>query len=143
MGRIAKFAGVGFLALMAVAAALYVTNPAPQVPAPELASPKPFVIKVHAQWCPVCMFTKGIWSEIASNYAGKVNLVVFDVTDEKRTEESRAAAGRLGLGDFFDEYGNWTGTVFVVDARTKQLQGQLHGDSDFEHYRAAIDQALR
>jgi len=141
--RVAKLLSGALVILAAAGAALYLTNTAPRVPDVAVASSKPIVIKVHAQWCPVCIMTKGIWDEVASSYAGKVKLVVFDVTDERRKEASRAEAGRLGLGDFFDENGNWTGTIFVLDGRTKALTATLHGDRNFANYRAAIDQALR
>jgi hypothetical protein len=27
-------------------------------------SSRPYVIKVHARWCPVCMMTKGVWNRV-------------------------------------------------------------------------------
>jgi len=52
----------------ASAYALYVRNPPPSVPtlsADETArSGKPVVVKLHAQWCAVCMLTKDVWTDI-------------------------------------------------------------------------------
>jgi hypothetical protein len=30
---------------------------------------KPYVVKLHAQWCPVCMMTKGVWSRVETSYS--------------------------------------------------------------------------
>ena len=43
---------------------LYMRNAAPVIPAlsaADAANPaKPYVVKLHAQWCAVCMVTKGV-----------------------------------------------------------------------------------
>jgi thiol-disulfide isomerase/thioredoxin len=125
---------------------LYMRNTAPVVPslsAIEAANTaKPYVVKLHAQWCAVCMVTKGVWSEIEKTYAGRVNLLVLDFTTEARAEASKAEATRLGLTKFFDEYGGATGTIVVIDGRTKDVAASINGSRDFATYRAAIDAAL-
>lgn len=125
---------------------LYVGNAAPAVPAlsaAETANPaRPYVVKLHAQWCAVCMVTKGVWSEIETTYAGRVNLLVLDFTTEAKAEASKAEATRLGLTKFFDEYGGATGTIVVLDGRTKEATASINGSRDFGAYRTAIDAAL-
>ena len=141
-----KILGAAIAILIAVLAVGYVRNGAPTVPqlsAAEAASPsKPYVVKLHAQWCPVCMLTKAVWHDIEAAYGSRVNLVVFDFTDEATTDASRTEAERIGLGDFFAEHSGWTGTIAVVDARTKQATAEIHGSRDFAEYRAAIDAVL-
>src|SRR6058998_2526819 len=84
--------------LVAFAYVMYVRNPAPIVPAisaAEAANPsRPYVVKVHAQWCPVCMMTKRVWSQIEDTYSGRVNLVVLDFTNQANTDVSRTEAKR-------------------------------------------------
>jgi thiol-disulfide isomerase/thioredoxin len=125
---------------------LYMRNTAPVVPpvsAVEAANTvKPYVVKLHAQWCAVCMVTKGVWSEIEKTYAGRVNLLVLDFTTEAKAEASRAEATRLGLTKFFEEYGGATGNIVVLDGRTKDVTASINGSRDFATYRAAIDAAL-
>jgi thiol-disulfide isomerase/thioredoxin len=125
---------------------LYATNPAPVVPLireAEAANPaRPFVVKLHAQWCPLCMVTKDEWQQIAKTYAGRVNLVVLDFTNQASTDASRVEARRLGLGEFFDEYEGETGTIVILDGRTKKVTASIHGSREFAEYRAAIDAAL-
>jgi len=132
--------------LFAVGDVLYIGNPPPKgsaLSAAEAAGTgKPFVVKLHAQWCPVCMMTKDIWSEIAETYAGRVHLVVLDFTNQANADASRAEANRLGLQEVFDEYAGTTGTVLVLDGRTRKATASLHGSRDFSEYRAAIDAAL-
>lgn len=132
--------------LGAVTAGLYATNRAPAVPsvsALEAANPtKPFVVKLHAQWCPICRITKGVWSDIEAAYGDRVNLVVLDFTDESTAGASRAEAERLGLGRYFEDHSGWTGTISILDGSTKEVTADIHGRRDFAEYRAAIDSAL-
>jgi thiol-disulfide isomerase/thioredoxin len=133
--------------LTAFAYVMYVQNRPPNVvriSSAEATNPtRPYVVKIHAQWCPVCMMTKGVWSQIESAYASRANLVVFDVTNQESTDASRSEARRLGLETVFDESGGWTGTILVLDGRTKDVVASIHGRRDFNEYRVAIDAALR
>ena len=139
-------ATVLFAVLLAAGAILFVRNTAPLVPpispAEAAKTGKPYVVKLHAQWCAVCMITKDVWSQIDSAYARRVNLVVLDFTTEADTEASRAEAARLGLTKFFDEYGGATGTIVVLDGRTREVTASINGSRDFAEYRTAIDAAL-
>ncbi len=133
----------GSAVLAAVAALLYVTNEAPSVPrvADADAAGKPFVVKLHAQWCPVCLTTKGVWDDIRGAYAGRVNLVVLDFTNEETTRASEAEATRLGLRAVLDEWGGATGYVLVLDA-TGVTRHAIKGSRDPAVYRQAIDEVL-
>ena len=134
------------VALSATAAVLYVSNSAPAVPtlsAAESAAPtKPFVIKLHAQWCPYCMLTKDEWARVEQTYAGRVNFVVLDATNEAAIERSRLEAERLNMRQFFDDYNGATGLVVVLDGRTKEVLAEVGGNASFEEFRSAIDAAL-
>jgi thiol-disulfide isomerase/thioredoxin len=132
--------------LVAVASMMYIMNPAPSIPAisaAEAASPsKPYVVKLHAQWCPVCMVTKKVWSQIEETYSTRANLVVLDFTNQANTDASRAEAKRLGLEKFFEEYAGSTGTIVVLDGRTKEVTASINGSRNFVEYREAIDAVL-
>ena len=132
--------------LIAAGGILYVNNAAPAVPpvsALEAAKVgKPYVVKLHAQWCAVCMITKDVWTQIEKSYAQRVNLVVLDFTTDANVAASRAEAARLGLTKFFDEYGGATGSIVVLDGRTKDVTASINGSRDFADYRVAIDAAL-
>ncbi len=147
MRKTLLIAGGLLVSLMTVGAVLFLWNTAPVVPAISSVDPagsyKPYVVKLHARWCPVCMMTKDVWSQIETAYAGRVNLLVFDFTDQATTDKSRAEAKRLDLERFFDENSGWTGTIAVLNGRTKETTATIHGSRNFEEYRAAIDASLR
>jgi thiol-disulfide isomerase/thioredoxin len=134
------------VALVAVASVMYVRNATPIVPtisAVEAANTsKPYVVKLHAQWCPICMLTKTVWSQVEVAYSGRANFVVFDFTNQATTDRSRAEAKRLGLEKFFDDNAGGTGTIAVLDGRTKEEAASIHGIRGFDEYRAAIDAGL-
>ena len=146
MRRALTVAVVLVVALTATGAILYTRNSTPVVPtiaaADAAAAGAPWVIKLHAQWCPVCMLTKGMWSEIEESYDGRVRLAVFDFTDDTTTAATRAEAQRLGLGAVLEEAGFATGTILVLDGRSKEIVAWINGSRDFADYRAGIDAAL-
>jgi thiol-disulfide isomerase/thioredoxin len=146
MRRALTVALVLVAALTATGAILYARNSTPVVPtiatAEAAAAGSPWVVKLHAQWCPVCMLTKGMWSEIEESYRGRVRLAVFDFTDETTTAATRAEAQRLGLGAVLEEAGFATGTILVLDGRTKEIVAWINGSRDFAEYSTAIDTAL-
>ena len=133
------------VALVGVASAMYVWNATPTVPPISLEAAntrRPYIVKLHAQWCPICMLTKTVWSQIEVAYSGRANFVVFDFTNQTTTDRSRAEAKRLGLEKFFDENAGSTGTIAILDGRTKEETASIHGIRGFEEYRAAIDASL-
>ena len=134
------------VALVAGASVMYVRNAPPTVPtisAAEAANTsRPYVVKLHAQWCPICMLTKTTWSHIEVAYSGRANFVVFDFTNQATTDRSRAEAKTLGLEKFFVRNAGATGTIAVLDGRTKEEAASIHGIRGLDEYRAAIDASL-
>ncbi len=133
-------------ALVGLAGFLYARNATPTVPpiatADAAAAGAPWVLKLHAQWCPICMLTKGMWLEVEAAYAGRVRLAVFDFTDEATTAASRAEAERLGLAAVFEEVRFTTGSIVVLDGGSREIVAWINGSREFADYEAAIDAAL-
>lgn len=144
--KVALIAVVMLLAPVVAGYVMYLRNTAPATPpvsAAEASNPtKPFVVKVHAQWCAVCMLTTSMWTRIEDEYEGRVNFLVMDFTDDRTTDVSRAESERVGLGRVFEETGS-TGVVLIVNGRTKEVMATIAGSRNFEDYRAAIDAALK
>lgn len=140
--RLVKSVAVGLAVTAALAFTLYRANAAPAVARlsdTEIATDaRPYIVKLHAQWCPVCLVTTGVWEQVQSDYAARARLVVFDFTNAATTDRSRAEAHRLKLDNVFEEYAGVTGTVLVVDGRTGAVTADLHGDRDFGNYQRAI-----
>ncbi|MEO7271677.1 MAG: hypothetical protein ABIX28_25230 [Vicinamibacterales bacterium] len=135
---------VAALAFAVAAGAFAVANnPAPEVAGISAAevtgSTQPYVVKLHARWCLVCMVTKDVWSEVQAAYTGRVRFVVFDFTTDATTEAGRAEAQRLGLDEVFEEYAGVTGSVLVLDGVSKELKHELYGSRNLAEYQAAID----
>lgn len=110
-------------------------------PDPSHEPARPYIVKVHADWCGTCAMLEPTWRRIESEYRDRARLVVFDVTDRKRLAASRATAEVLGLEAFFDEYKSQTGTIAVLTAQ-KQTVAVLRGELDLAAYREAVDAAL-
>jgi thiol-disulfide isomerase/thioredoxin len=142
------FIGIGgvLLSLAALAGTLYLINSPPRVPAvasPEVAAPtRPYVVKLHAQWCTVCLQTRDEWAQISKTYAGRVNLFVFDSTTESTMARSRDEAARLRLDQILASYEGASGVVLVINPRTLQVESEVAGNHPFESYRAVINSIL-
>jgi thiol-disulfide isomerase/thioredoxin len=133
--------------LTVLSVGMFVLNTAPKVPAVSRDDPatatRPYVVKVHAQWCAVCMVTKGTWAKLQAVYAGRVNLLVFDLTNKETTEASRTEAKRLGLEDFFEAHSGEVGSVYVLDGASKEVKGKISGSRDLAKYSVPIDDLLK
>lgn len=125
-----------------VAVLLAANGPPPASVTSGADTSKPFVVKLHARWCPYCLLQKDEWAQIETAYAGRVNFVVLDFTSERATERSRQEAERLNLAPFFENYAGATGLVVVLDGRTKDVLAEVGGNQDFQEFRTAIDAAL-
>ena len=88
------------------------------------------------------MLTKDEWARVEQAYAGRVNFVVLDATNEAAIERSRLEAERLNMRQFFDDYNGATGLVVVLDGRTKEVLAEVGGNAPFEEFGSAIDAAL-
>ena len=125
---------------------MFALNGAPKVPpvtrGDSAVESRPFVIKIHARWCPVCMLTKGSWAKLQRSYADRVNLLVFDLTTKASTRESRAEASRLGLEHFFEEHSGDVGSVYILDGSSNEVRASIRGVAKLADYTAAIDENL-
>jgi thiol-disulfide isomerase/thioredoxin len=103
---------------------------------------RPFVVKIHADWCGTCRLLEPTWAELGDRYGEQVQFVLLDVTTASSLETSRAEAERLGLQSFFDRYKSKTGSIGVLDASGEPVE-ILKGVRDVQDYDAPIQQALR
>jgi thiol-disulfide isomerase/thioredoxin len=133
--------------LVGLGVTMFVVNPAPKVPAVSPDDPatatRPYVVKIHARWCPICMLTKGTWTKLQTQFAGRVNLVVLDFTNKETSAASRSEAKRLGLEGFVDAHSGEIGTVYVLDGGSKEVKASVPGARDLAEYVVAVDNSLR
>jgi thiol-disulfide isomerase/thioredoxin len=134
------------LSLVAAVGVFYLGNPAPAVAAISTAdiadTSRPFIVKLHARWCPVCMLTKDEWAEIEARYADRAKLLVFDSTNSASVARSSIEAERLGLTGLWNEYQGASGLVLVLDGESRETLVSLGGLHTFDEYREAIDAVI-
>ena len=103
---------------------------------------KPTVVEVYADWCPGCQGIKSTLSTLKSQYQGKVNFVVLDVTDHKSTGLSQARAQSLGLSNFFAANKSKTSTVAIINPATGQVLQSFQSNPNLTDYKAVLDSAI-
>lgn len=129
-------------------AIMFLVNGAPKVPPPPTSpdsgeTKSPFVVKIHARWCPVCMASKPAWTKLQKSFRGRVRFIVFDLTSASSKASSRAEAVGLGLGEFFESHSGRPGTVFVLDGESKEVLAVLEGVQGYQAYAISVEEALK
>jgi thiol-disulfide isomerase/thioredoxin len=114
---------------------------APAKDAPEVCSAKPYVVKIHADWCGSCRALESVWQRIETDLADQATAVTLDVSDRVAYTQSQAEAERLGISEFFQEYRSRTGTIAVLDCNTREPVAIMNAERDLEKYRQAIARA--
>ena len=111
-----------------------------QVSASEDAS-RPFVVKIHADWCGTCRRLDGPLESLQDREGANARYVVLNVTDREAVAASLAEAERLGIREFFERYRGGTGTVGVLHGATREPVSVLIGEMDVAAYSEALRKA--
>ena len=82
------------------------------------------------------LWNSGIFVWTAGNFLSEVRAHTPEVAAALKAAES-------GLESFFAENEGWTGTIAVLDGRTREATALIHGSRDRREYDVAIDKALR
>ena len=102
---------------------------------------RPIVAIIKADWCPYCKRIDPVVMGLMKDYSEKLHFVVFDVTDAKKTAESKEQAEKLGMSKFFDEYKGKTSSVAVL--KDKKIVYKTSNNGEREDYVKAFDKALK
>jgi thiol-disulfide isomerase/thioredoxin len=103
---------------------------------------KPVLVDVYATWCPGCKNIAPTLSQLKQDYAGKVNFVVLDVTDQAKVKETQAQAEKLGLGKFLEANKSKTSTVAIVDPATGNILTVFKNNPNKADYTKILDAAI-
>ena len=109
--------------------------------APEGCSGKPYVVKIHADWCGSCKALESVWQRIETDLRDQATIVTLDVSDRVAYMESQATAERLDISEFFQEYRSRTGTIAVLNCKSHEPVVIMSAERDFEKYREAVARA--
>jgi thiol-disulfide isomerase/thioredoxin len=103
---------------------------------------KPLVVRIHADWCSACKATRATIDNLRQAYAGKINFVVFDVTNAKTAALARVKAEKLGLVKFYDAAKAQTSAVAVINPKNEKVYATFYNDGNLKDYEGAINNVL-
>ena len=108
----------------------------------EKANPKnPTVAIIRADWCGYCKQLEPTMMELMKEYDGKLNFVMFDVTNKETTAKAAAMAKSLGLSRFFTANKKKTSTVAVF--KNKKQLFKTTNNQNRSAYVTAFDKAVK
>ncbi len=82
---------------------------------------RPTVAIIRADWCTACQKLEPTMLELISQYKDRIDFVMLDVTDDKKTTQAASTARKLGLRKFFAANKKKTSTVVVLSPSHKIL----------------------
>jgi thiol-disulfide isomerase/thioredoxin len=103
---------------------------------------KPVLVDIYASWCEECQSIKPTLSTLKQQYSGKINFIVFDVTNKATTEAAQAKAQKLGLSAFFSENKSRTSTVAIMNPATGRILKLYQANPNLGDYKAVLDPAI-
>lgn len=102
--------------------------------------PKPFLVKVHADWCSSCKMLGPTWKKLEERHADDTNIVILDVTDKEAAAQSAQRAKELGIEEFYEANVARTGTVGILMPDGSPV-GLFKGRLDHRDYTEAVEKA--
>lgn len=104
--------------------------------AESAAAKQPMAVLIAADWCMNCKIIKPKLAEAYKDFAGKINFVSLDVTDDKAFFKAKHQAFELGVPQLLN--GSFsTGWVALFDRHGKQV-GRLMQDMSVDDMKTAL-----
>jgi thiol-disulfide isomerase/thioredoxin len=103
---------------------------------------KPVLVDIYADWCGGCQSIKPTLSTLKKQYSGKVNFVVFNVTDRGTSAAAQAKAQQLGLSEFFSANKSRTATVAIINPSTGKVLKVYQANPTLADYTAVLNSAI-
>jgi pentapeptide MXKDX repeat protein len=100
----------------------------------------PTVAVISADWCPYCKDVAPVLTGVLAGYKGKVNVVMFDVTNDETKAAAMKLADEYGLTKFFKDNKSKTSTVAILKA--DKVTFKTSNNTKESDYTTAIDKAL-
>ncbi len=105
---------------------------------PELIS-----LRFYADWCGFCRILDATLDEVKAEFEeAPIWFTHVDITDEHTTRQSGFMAAQLGIGDIYEEYGNSTGDMVLIDPSTGEVKDHITHEASKEDLRNRIAAAM-
>ncbi len=126
------------LAVTLVGAAAAAEDEGVKAEQPELIS-----LRFYAEWCGYCRVLDAKLDDVKQDFQDTpVWFTYVDITDEDTIRQSGFKAAQLGLGEIYEEYGNSTGDMVLVDASTGEVKDHITHEASEDELRDRISAAL-
>jgi thiol-disulfide isomerase/thioredoxin len=103
---------------------------------------RPVVVDIYASWCSACRNIAPTLSQLKREYNGRVNFIVFDVSDRAKASQAETRARELGLGQFLAQNRSQTGMVTIIDPATGNILAQHRNNANRSAYTSVLNSAL-
>lgn len=105
---------------------------------PELIS-----LRFYADWCGHCRTLDAKLDEVKAEFKDKpVLFTYFDITDNDKIKQAGYLAAQLGVGEAFEEYGNSTADMVLIDPKTGNVKDHITHEVSKDDLRQRIAAAL-
>ena len=101
----------------------------------------PTVAIIRADWCEYCKALEPTMMGLMKDYSGKLNFVMYDVTNKETSAKAATMAKSLGLSSFFKANKGKTSTVAVF--KNKKQQFKTTNNQNRSAYVTAFDKAIK
>ena len=139
---------IAFLTIPVAAAVLVAgTMTAPTVHAEDdgvkVQEPELISLRFYADWCGFCRALDEKLDEVKKEFSGAPVLFTHvDLTDEYTKEQSGLLAAQLGVASIYEEYGNSTGDMVLIDPETGEVKEHITHEVSKDELRQRISAAL-
>jgi hypothetical protein len=100
-------------------------------------------VKIHADYCQKCVSLGSTWTSLDAKLGDSARLVVLDVTNEERFEDTQRIARYLGISGFLEEHMERTGTIAVLHGESREPVATFDGERGLRPYLSALAKARR
>ena len=103
-------------------------------------APKPFLVKMHADWNSTCKMLTPTWETLETRHAADTSIVILDMTTKELAAQSEQRAKELGIHEFYEANVKRIGTIGILmpDGSPVEI---FKGRLDHRDYTAAVEKA--
>jgi len=106
-------------------------------------APQMLVVKFHADWCGSCKAMGPVYEDMTNKFDKDSALFVkLDFTNASTSKQAEYNAAALGLNSAWEQYGNTTGFILLIDANSKKILDKLGPADNWKEMQARFKAAL-